>query len=347
MEFWYEKQDDKLEKYREEYYRRGGFCNIGAEVYAEGSASGKEFLRFTGENWPGGRPSAEGLFMLFSDWPTVKEASERAERRRYTLVDDSIPDFKAPFMEKARCLGLTLQKSTSSRLCESLHEARSETYFLLLREWLEDCSKHHDHANLFLEDPELPTRLLDVRDRTKLRLHCAEKGERGKYIALSHCWGKAKTFQTTRGNISDLREEVKVDQLPKTFRDAVEVTRELGIHFLWIDSLCIIQNNLDDWIQESKRMESVFASAYCTIAATSAEDSTKGFLNRQSVKKCVHVSNMDKYFNQDVEKGILNQRAWVFQERALSRRIIHFTSTQTYWECGSVIRAECLVDSFR
>ncbi|KAH7398605.1 heterokaryon incompatibility protein-domain-containing protein [Pyrenochaeta sp. MPI-SDFR-AT-0127] len=239
-----------------------------------------------------------------------------------------------------------------------LPEVGDEFYFLLLREWLEDCTlRHGNHADHFRLDPKLPTRVLDVGDRAKLRLRCTE-GEKGTYIALSHRWGEAVTFSTTRENIREFCQEIEMDQLPKTFQDAVEVTQELGIRYLWIDSLCIIQNDREDWERESKRMESVFTSAYCTIAATSAKNCTEGFLRRQPLKHCVrllhgentynpHSNRVDDDFNEYVEKGILNQRAWVFQERALSRRIIHFTAAQTYWECGSVIRSECLRDSFR
>lgn len=103
-------------------------------------------------------------------------------------------------------------------------------------------------------------------------------------------------------------------------------------------------------------MEKVFALAYCTIAATSAKGSEEGFLTPRPVKQCVrlvgkiadaqfnvYACEVDGKFNDDVEDGVLNKRGWVLQERALSPRTIHFTATQTYWECGSVIRSENLI----
>ncbi|EXL39235.1 hypothetical protein FOCG_18143 [Fusarium oxysporum f. sp. radicis-lycopersici 26381] len=103
------------------------------------------------------------------------------------------------------------------------------------------------------------------------------------------------------------------------------------------------------------KMETVFRNAYCTIAATSAEDSTKGFLNRpveesnlqyvtvpNSSHGKVYVCTSIDDFPGDVEEGVLNKRAWVLQERALSRRTIHFTKRQTYWECGGGVRCETL-----
>jgi hypothetical protein len=132
------------------------------------------------------------------------------------------------------------------------------------------------------------------------------------------------------------------------------VTRELRVPYLWIDSLCIIQyeDNKEDWKRESGRMEKVFSLAYCTIAATSAVDSKAGFLERNVSTEYVLVqdasgrrfyicTSMDN-FNNDVEKARLNTRAWVMQERVLSRRTIHFSNNQTYWECGKGVYCENL-----
>ncbi|KAH8680098.1 heterokaryon incompatibility protein-domain-containing protein [Tricladium varicosporioides] len=231
-------------------------------------------------------------------------------------------------------------------------------YFQLLREWLRVCDKDHYGCSTGSRT-SLPTRVLDVGDPGKsgsLRLHCTKKDEQGRYIALSHCWGKlneSQKFCTLGCNIDSLRKCIDFGKLPKTFQDAVTVTRELGERFLWIDSLCIIQDDKDDWVRESKTMETVFSSAYCTIAASSAEDSTKGFLGplspeRQFVKVLAQdiplyiCQNIDD-FPRDVEEGILSQRGWVLQERALSRRTIHFTEKQTYWECSEGIHCESLM----
>jgi len=189
-----------------------------------------------------------------------------------------------------------------------------------------------------------------------LSLYCSEKREEGEYIALSHCWGKkqevGEEFRTLRGNFDERRREFRMDVLPQTFRDAVTVTRELGKRYLWIDSLCIIQDDPNDWAVESKRMEDVFTNAYCTIAASSAADSTVGFLKDRQLPQYVEVPNsahgriyiceaIDD-FHHDVDEGVLAQRAWVLQERALSRRTIHFTANQLYWECGDGVRCETL-----
>jgi hypothetical protein len=130
------------------------------------------------------------------------------------------------------------------------------------------------------------------------------------------------------------------------------VTQELGIKHLWIDSVCIIQWNLEDWSSEADLMQAIFASAYCTIAATSAVDSNAGFLARNGNTEYMRVqvdsgnqfyvcANIDD-FDKDVEEAQLNTRAWVMQERVLARRTIHFSNTQTYWECGHGVYCENL-----
>jgi len=146
--------------------------------------------------------------------------------------------------------------------------------------------------------------------------------------------------------------------LPAIYLDAISIAREVNIDYIWIDSLCIIQKDTDDpldkgedWKTEAERMEQVYRSAYITIAASCAGSIAEHFLKtppeRQSV--VMNKDNASYYlcenindFKWDVEEGELNKRAWVLQERALSRRTVYFTEKQTYWECGEGMRCETL-----
>jgi hypothetical protein len=210
----------------------------------------------------------------------------------------------------------------------------------------------------------MPTRVIDVGDGHTAHLVLTNNIRQGAhYIALSHCWGdvwkdlleeERDQWSTTPKGVQRKIEGFLVKELPQTFQDAIRVTREIGLQYLWIDSLCIIQGDERDWATESEKMQAVFQNAYCTIAATSAENSTKGFLNRpkeedshyvivpKSSHGKVYISTSIDDFDGDVVKGILNTRAWVLQERALSRRTIHFTKRQTYWECGGGVWCETL-----
>ena len=248
-----------------------------------------------------------------------------------------------------------------------LPRIESHTYFELLRRWLEDCDEKHAECypeNLARGPTRVPTRLIDVGEgkysRT-VRLHeigarKADKSEELRYIALSHPWGDENYhnhFCTTSKNIVDRVETgILVTELPDTFKHAVKVTRELGVRYLWIDSLCIIQGNDGDFEEEAKRMETVFSSAYCVIASSRATGTSDGFLKDRPDRKFIRFEGSSEnpfyiceaidHFRHDVIEGALNRRGWVLQERALARRTIYFTEEQTYWECGEGVRCETL-----
>ncbi|KAI0855223.1 hypothetical protein F4860DRAFT_507647 [Xylaria cubensis] len=223
--------------------------------------------------------------------------------------------------------------------------------FLLLKEWIRVCDSTHKTC---IEDvkpaPTMPTRLVEVGYPPRLvKSGCIKPSP---YVALSHCWGKTEILCTTNENITQLMESINFSSLPKTFRDAIQVTRGIGIEYIWIDSLCIIQDDKNDWEHESAQMGKVFSFAYCTIGASSSRSSVEGFLDKRCSRSCVQLKttgnrtlyvcqNIDN-FHLDVELGELNSRGWVLQERALSRRSIFYTRTQVYWECGAGVHCETL-----
>lgn len=234
-----------------------------------------------------------------------------------------------------------------------LPEAGSPTHFKLIREWLRVCDDTHQcrPTNSFL-----PTRVVDVgKDNASspVRLYSSKQGEAERYAALSHRWearNELETFCLFRSNIEELHSNIDFNKLPKTFQDAIIVTRALDIQFLWIDSLCIIQDDSEDWAAEAKLMEDVFSSAYCTIAAS--PKAGDGFLRPRPPRQFITIptGSDGRYyiceaiddFRGDVEESELNKRGWVLQERALSHRSIYFTTKQAYWECGKGIQSETL-----
>ncbi|KAF7531117.1 hypothetical protein G7054_g9175 [Neopestalotiopsis clavispora] len=232
-----------------------------------------------------------------------------------------------------------------------LPEPGSEGETLLLQQWVRNCDENH--ACMPSKDlPYMPTRVIDVLadSKDKLRLVETSNKMKGRYIAVSHCWGNipdSKKFRLLKENLDTLKENIDYAQLPQTFQDVVDVSRQLEVQYLWLDSICIIQNDTKDWASESTKMESVYSSSYVTIAASSAASSLVGLPKQRPERPCVRIGdfyfaeNIDNFEN-DVEKAVLNSRGWVFQEHALSRRCIHFTSGQIYWECGDGIHCETL-----
>ncbi|RYP32142.1 hypothetical protein DL767_005378 [Monosporascus sp. MG133] len=197
-----------------------------------------------------------------------------------------------------------------------LPDASSEYEFELCRQWIQLCDTSHAHAKA--HDSPLPTRIIDVGTLGSdyVRLRITNGNVRGKYIALSHRWHN-DTPTTIKENVHDRRSAIKLSSLPQIYQDAILLTRKLHVRFIWIDSLCILQDDRRDWFFEAEKMEQVYASAYCTIAASSASETGD--------------------FEQQVDNGELSRRGWILQERALSRRTIHVMGRQTYWECGSAV----------
>jgi hypothetical protein len=237
----------------------------------------------------------------------------------------------------------------------------------MIKLWLRDCNTApaHKGCQTHTLNP-LPTRLIDVGDLEEVNLRLLEtKDEKpvsSEYIALSHPWGNTKVyepFSTLREDISgkardleSFKQSIPYDDLPATFKDAVDCTRQLGVRYLWIDSICIIQGKDGDFNEEAKKMEEVFSGAYCVLAASRANSQLDGFLGPRHQRDFVtfqrgseqpfYICKTIDNFSKDVIEGSLNKRGWVLQERALARRTIYFTKTQTYFECGRGIRCETL-----
>ncbi|KAM6522817.1 hypothetical protein FALCPG4_012431 [Fusarium falciforme] len=150
--------------------------------------------------------------------------------------------------------------------------------------WIHDCVSNHDSCHP-LQSP-LPSRLLDLDafdDPSKIRLwetKCTTRSD--SYVTLSHCWGvdTSSHARTTHATLSGHLDSMVVQKLPQSFQDAIKVTRHLGIRYLWIDSLCICQDDPDDWAREAAAMQRIYAGARVTISADSVPGSAHGFLQR-------------------------------------------------------------------
>jgi len=105
------------------------------------------------------------------------------------------------------------------------------------------------------------------------------KGQTGRYVALSYRWGQGLTYLTTKDSLQDRIARIRSSELPRTLRDAVVYTRSLNIRYLWVDSLCIIQHDMDDWEREAGQMYAVYGNAYLVLAAVRATSTEEGFLD--------------------------------------------------------------------
>lgn len=177
-----------------------------------------------------------------------------------------------------------------------------------------------------------------------------------QYVALSHCWGSCPTLKTLSTNIERFRIGVPLQDLPSTFKDAVKMTKQLGFDYIWIDSLCIVQDSPTDWEEQSNLMALVYGNAELVLAALSASSTEDGFLrerkgHRESPLQLISCHNHDITLNlryrllepKDVEfmRDALDCRAWALQERLLARRYLAFGSQDTSWTCTTSLACEC------
>jgi hypothetical protein len=153
-------------------------------------------------------------------------------------------------------------------------------------------------------------------------------------------------------NIDSLKQHISLSTLNKTFREAIHVVRRLGIDYIWIDCLCIIQDSADDWSYESELMQHIYGNSNLNIAATASSDSRGGCFRSRNPQiitpiKLDYGEAHGQFYLTDVslwwerfEKAPLNRRAWVLQERLLSPRVLHFDSDQLVWECNELTACE-------
>jgi hypothetical protein len=224
----------------------------------------------------------------------------------------------------------------------------SEASIGLIKDWLSTCRNHS-----FCKEQKprpLPTRVLDVRLQNPKIIE--GDGISGFYVALSHCWGTSvDTFSTTTQNFEERKTlGIQLSQLPLNFRDAVATTIRLGYYYLWIDSLCILQQNVQDWRHEAGRMAGYYNNSVVTLVIADAMNCHDGFLQRRDHDHSPPILGDDGEFyclRKELPgsyyvnaSSCISKRAWTLQERILSPRVIHFTRDQVLWRCREIVWAE-------
>ncbi|KAI4941729.1 hypothetical protein J4E91_010603, partial [Alternaria rosae] len=227
----------------------------------------------------------------------------------------------------------------------------------LAQHWRKECNAHENCPTK--EDVPLPTRILELcGDSMQPSVKLIEtQGRRGKYVALSHCWGSVekRPLRTISENFAAHQDGIPFKNLPKTFQDAVELTLGIGIRYIWIDSLCIIQDSYQDWLKEAALMGDVYWNADLVVAASGAKDSSEGLFIKERPLSTVlrlpyrqtgerkgtfNMTLWPKTSNDHPRNGPLARRAWTFQERYLAGRLITFMPNCVSWICNMASVAE-------
>lgn len=246
-------------------------------------------------------------------------------------------------------------KSAGLRLPESTNSPETMS---TARHWIDTCKSRHRHCNSSLEPGQCPTRLLDCGPFGDPSVSCRliETGTtnlKEPYMTLSHCWGNVDCLKLTMDNYAQFLQGIPPDSLPLLYRDAIHTTLSLGQKYLWIDSLCIIQqgDNQQDWKSEVKLMSQVYSNSYCTISAkdtpnghhtmfaTRNPDAIRPFQATKGGTRPYHL--LDIFFwTSEISHSLINTRGWVFQERLLAPCVLYFGQRQIFWECRESTAAE-------
>ncbi|KAK0644290.1 heterokaryon incompatibility protein-domain-containing protein [Cercophora newfieldiana] len=240
--------------------------------------------------------------------------------------------------------------------------------------WLGECREKHVKCHK-VDETFVPTRLLRIGGHETMAL-CEKVSGHINYAALSHHWSEetqAVILKTT--NIEQRKiDGITISDLPQMMQDVVAVLRGLKIDYVWIDSLCIIQDSSEDWLQEAASMAQVYSNAEVTIAATWCHGSGQSLFNGRGDSEFLEVdlpgtgSQSPLFVRRSIphfhwknstptlqeEQGLppaqalwpLLGRGWVYQEQWLSRRTLHFTEHEIIWICSETTACECAYYSF-
>ncbi|KAJ4027603.1 hypothetical protein NW761_014757 [Fusarium oxysporum] len=208
---------------------------------------------------------------------------------------------------------------------------------------MSECSTKHEPCKKQLESP-LPTRVVSVGSSdADIRL-VELKNVPARYVTLSHCWGRKQPLRTIIANFEDMKKSIDANSLTIVFQQAIWIVRMLKIDYIWIDSLCIIQDSQSDWELESLQMCDYYENSFLTISTATSPNSTIPFLGPRDKRwwpaklNLTNGSSSEDVYAQRIpsepeEEGILFTRAWTWQEAAMSSRTVYFTPSELIWEC--------------
>lgn len=297
------------------------------------------------------RATPTGSFVLILDWrrPESLEVA-RAGRGQYRQNNFLNPDYIRDTIYQ--CLDFDIFAIPTDPAAQIIPTreiqpvVHSPDAIAEVNRWIESCGDHVDCS--IASDVLLPTRVIEVlpvSGKPGPRL-LVTNGLKGRYNTLSYCWGTQSTV-LTNNNLAQFQEEIDLSTLSKTIQDAIEVTISLGVPYLWIDAMCILQDCPRDKALEISRMASIYQSSHITIVAASARNADEGFL---LPRKAPSPANTIPFMYNGSRAGTVNiresskrreepvdSRAWTLQEQLLSQRLLVYSALTLQWRCKGVV----------
>ena len=241
--------------------------------------------------------------------------------------------------------------------------------FQLIRTWANRCWTEHRRCiktrkklwSLRKRSRGLPTRLLEIGSKGEANVILRDIVDASKvarlpreylFAALSYCWGSPNAnVRLLKANMEEFRRGIALANLPATIQDAIYVVRAMGLQYIWIDALCIIQDDRDDQKRELQKIEAIFAGAQVVLSAAVADSCHKGFLQPRNLRELLgNVYRFPCYSSVDgshegayvfsegaisdcQQKDPIDKRAWTLQEHAQAVSLLRFGTRQVSWKC--------------
>ncbi|KAE8362738.1 HET-domain-containing protein [Aspergillus caelatus] len=313
--------------------------------------------------------------MLFSDiqeaelslnWPSSINTAESSIYSEPTepVIDSIRLEFEV--QDYLRHVPLWLPLKTNPSANTWCHDSAAPQYFALIELWIKRCESDHPECKVMRENSLVnPKRLLQISStlgESRVYLVQVGKFDSPRYTALSYCWGNTPGFKTTRQNLEVYTTEgIMISKLPRTYQYAIDITKRIGCEYVWIDSICIIQDSNEEWELACETIGYIYGNVYVVIGATLAPNDSAGIYTDRK-NEVAYIENCGKrvpilvrekirhdvWQNDELlwqawnDQGMLLFRcAWAFQERLFARRIIHYTQEEIVWECRSDSWCEC------
>lgn len=224
----------------------------------------------------------------------------------------------------------------------------SKSCLAVAAEWLDSCLNDHEKCGMQADtEKPLPSRVIDVGDDNTPPKLITTGGKLGIWIALSYCWGGDSVFIHNDSTVADLKAGIPLEKYPRTLRDAITITRALGLKYIWIDALCIKQDSREDWAAEAAKMREVYSGAIVTVSAANSPSTQSGIFSPRklglskvwfdwkSEEKSgkVYLRSGSELWDHSLQTSALQTRGWTLQEGLLAPRTLSFGQQQMMWEC--------------
>ncbi|TVY33837.1 hypothetical protein LSUB1_G007428 [Lachnellula subtilissima] len=315
--------------------------------------------------------------LIHKPWYSKLRHRDSNQERNKPIQSSNFPDSLLKDISHSNTTSLSLGNFPENKEFPGLYpgvhyrpvneDTRSEDCFNWAKYWLDLCLNTHSCSDsdgaVSGSQERLPTRVVYVGTcDDDIRLHISD-GAYGDWVTLSHCWGGVQPLKTNIANLASHCKGLDFSEIPETFRDAILITRRLGYHYLWIDSLCIIQDCPTDWDLESQQMSRVYAKGILNIAAEASKNPHQGIFNTSNENRNSYIQlpayiehkkmTINLYVSPSYGKSppglgrsVLQERAWVLQENTLSRRKLRYGKGMMWWQCKECTIPECSQSDF-